>query len=184
MNDLKDTLQVGLANGLIDIDDAIDIREVRNLKTANQLLKLAKRKKFEREQQANQANIQAQAEANQQNQQMAAQMEMQKSQVIAQSEKDLEGYKAGLASKALIEEVELKKELMALEFEFALKLKAAETMPNARDDFQEGRKDQRELLKENNKREMHKEKMSASKFESSGNDTTRSGVGLGNHGPR
>jgi len=181
---LENNIQVGLANGLIDIDDAIDIREVRNLKTANQLLKLAKRKKFEREQQANQANIQAQAEANQQNQQMAAQMEMQKSQVIAQSEKDLEGYKAGLASKALIEEVELKKELMALEFEFALKLKAAETMPNARDDFQEGRKDQRELLKENNKREMHKEKMSASKFESSGNDTTRSGVGLGNHGPR
>ena len=42
---LENNIQTALSAGLIDLDDAIDIREVKNLKLANQLLKLRRKKK-------------------------------------------------------------------------------------------------------------------------------------------
>lgn len=184
---LENNIQVALANKLIDLDDAIDIREVRNLKTANQLLKLAKRKKFEREQEANQANIEAQALANQQAQQAAAQMEVQKSAAIAQQKKSELAFKDTLDANALEREKQAKKELMLYEYQLAVKLEGAKSLPTAKDDFSESRKDQRELLKEGNKNRMHKEKLRAAGskgFESSGNDIINGGIGLGSFDPR
>jgi len=73
---LENNIQTALSAGLIDLDDAIDIREVRNLKQANQLLKLRRKKKQERDQMMQQQNMQAQAQANAQAQQVAAQAAM------------------------------------------------------------------------------------------------------------
>lgn len=181
---LENNIQIALANGLIDLDDAIDIREVRNLKTANQLLKLAKRKKYQREQEANQANIQAQAEANQANQQMAAQMEVVKGQQLEQAKQGTIQLEDQLADKALQREVKAKKELMMFEYELNVKLEAAKAQPNAKDEFLEGRKDQREVLKETNKQQMHKEKIGAKGFESKGNDVINNKIDLGSYEPR
>lgn len=111
---LENNIQVALANGLIDLDDAIDIREVGNLKTANKLLKLSKKRKLEREQEANQANIQAQAQANQQNTQMAAQMEIQKSKALNTQEKELKQFEDQLSAGALDREKAAKKGIDAV----------------------------------------------------------------------
>ena len=61
---LENNVQTALQGGLIDLSDAIDIREVKNLKLANQLLKVKQKKRQERLQAEQQANIQAQAQAN------------------------------------------------------------------------------------------------------------------------
>ena len=61
---LEQNIQVALKSGQIDLEDVIDIREVNNLKLANQMLKKRRKDKAARDQQAQQANIQAQAQAN------------------------------------------------------------------------------------------------------------------------
>ena len=181
---LENNIQIALANGLIDLDDAIDIREVRSLKIANQVLKIAKRNKQEREQEATQANIQAQAQANQQSQQAQAMMEIEKEKQLLEGQKSLKQFEDGLAAAALEREVVKKKELMQFEFDLAVKLEGAKAQPTAKDVFSEGRKDEREVLKETNKKQMHKEKLGASGFESKGNDVINNKIDLGNHGPR
>jgi len=77
---LENNIQVALGQKMIDLDDAIDLRDVRNVKLANQLLKIKRKKKAERDQKMQQENIQAQSQANIQAQQAAAQAETQKEQ--------------------------------------------------------------------------------------------------------
>lgn len=181
---LENNIQVALANGLIDLDDAIDIREVKNLKTANQLLKLAKRKKFERDQAANQANIEAQAQANIQNQQAAAQMEVQKGQSLEEAKQGTLKLQDQLDSNKLLREVKAKKELMLYEFNLNKELEEVKTLPTAKEEYLENRKDSRDAMKEKNKRDMHREKLGAKKFESSGNDVINGKIDLGSYEPR
>ena len=120
---LENNIQTALSAGLIDLEDAIDIREVKNLKLANQLLKLRRKKKLERDQQMQQENIQAQAQANAQAQQVAAQAEVQKDQALFQTKAQLEQMKAQIDQQKMQSEVQLKKELMALEFQYNMQLK-------------------------------------------------------------
>jgi hypothetical protein len=119
---LENNIQVALSQGLIDLDDAIDLRDVRNVKLANQLLKVKRKKKQERDQLIQQQNIQAQAQANQQAQEAAAQAEIQKNQAKAEIDSKLESQKAELKSRYLQQEAQVKKELMQLEFELNSKL--------------------------------------------------------------
>ena len=124
---LENNIQVALGQKLIDLDDAIDIRQIRNIKLANQLLKVKRKQKTERDQKMQQQNIQAQSQANTQSQQAAAQAEIQKNQAKAQAETQLEQTKAQLRSQYLQQEIEGKKELMNLEFELNSKLQAGQT---------------------------------------------------------
>ena len=181
---LENNIQVALANGLIDLDDAIDIREVRNLKTANRVLKLAKKKKFEREQKAQQANIQAQAQANQQNQQIAAQMEIEKAQQAEQAKQSTLAFEEEIATRALAMEVKSKKELMLYEFELNLKLQQSTALPSMKDQYMEDRKDSRDVMKEESKQKMAAQKAGAKQFESKGNDSLNRGINLGSFEPR
>jgi len=181
---LENNIQIALAQQLIDLDDVIDIREVRSIKIANQLLKLAKRKKAEREQEANRANIEAQAESNERGIQKAAQMEIQKSQALNLQEKDLASFKDKLGAGELTREVSAKKELMQFEYDLAIQLEQKKGAATQKDVFVEDSKNQRELLKEGNKTKMHQEKMDIKKFESKGNDTLNKKIDLGMHEPR
>jgi hypothetical protein len=61
---LEQNIQVALQAGGIELEDAIDLRQIKNLKLANQMLKQRRRLKQERDQKVQQANIQAQAQAN------------------------------------------------------------------------------------------------------------------------
>ena len=123
---LENNIQVALQQGSIDLSDAIDIREVKNLKLANQLLKVKQKKRQERLQAEQQANIQAQAQANAQAQQVAAQAEVQKDQAMFQTKAQLEQLKAGIEEKRISIEVNAKKELMALELQYNMQLKGIE----------------------------------------------------------
>ena len=159
---LENNIQVALAQQLIDLDDAIDLRNVRNVKLANQLLKVKKKKKQEKDQLTQQQNIQAQSQANAQAQQAAAQVEVQKNQAKAQSDAQLEQVKSELKIQYLDREAQVKKELMQLEFELNSQLQGSE------------RQSREKIADMKNKGQEIK------KFESSGNDIVTGGAGLTN----
>jgi len=171
---LENNIQTALAQQLIDLDDAIDIREVKNLKLANQLLKIKRKKKQERDQKLQQENIKAQAEANAQTQQAAADSEMQKNQAKAQTDLQLEQTKSQAKLMHLQEEVRLKKELMQFEFDLNQSLRDQERESTERiEGMKEVGKDKRETVK-----------AQAKKFESSGNDILGGGMGLDKFSPQ
>ena len=185
---LENNIQTALSAGLIDLEDAIDIREVKNLKLANQLLKLRRKKKLERDQQMQQENIQAQAQANAQAQQVAAQAEVQKDQALFQTKAQLEQMKAQLEQQKMQSEVEAKKELMALEFQYNMQLKGIEVEgQKSKEQQKEDRKDERTKLQATQQSELIDQRKNDSppkNFESSGNDILGSGFGLGTFEPR
>ena len=180
---LENNIQQALAQKLIDLDDAIDLREVRNIKLANQLLKVKRKKKQERDQQIQQQNIQAQSQANAQAQQAAAQAEVQKNQAKAQSDMQLEQGKNQLKISYLQEEAKVKKELMELEFELNSRLKGMESQVSGqREVMKEDRKDarvDRQAMHNAALVEQRKQGDSLKKFESSGNDIVTGDAGLG-----
>jgi len=171
---LENNIQVALANGLIDLDHAIDIREIRNIKTANQMLKLYKKQKFEQDQEAAQANIQAQAQANAQTQQVAAQAEMQKNQAIEQAKQQTLLLQEQIQDRTLQKEVLSKKELMLYEFQLGMQMEEAKAKPTQKEKYMEDRKDNRETVK----------RTGGSGFESSGNDVIDGDINLGSFAPR
>jgi len=185
---LENNIQTALSAGLIDLEDAIDIREVKNLKLANQLLKLRRKKKLERDQQMQQQNIQAQAQANAQAQQVAAQAEVQKDQALFQTKAQLEQMKAQFEQQKMQSEVEAKKELMALEFQYNMQLKGIEVEgQKSKEQQKEDRKDERTKLQATQQSELIDQRKNDSppkNFESSGNDILGSGFGLGTFEPR
>ena len=171
---LENNIQTALAQQLIDLDDAIDIREVRNVRIANQLLKIKRRKKQERDQKFKEQNIQAQAQANEKTQQAAAQAEIQKNQAKAQAEMQIETLKSQNKISHLQEEVKLKKELMTYEFQLNNQLRAQERASAEKvEGMKERGKDRREKVKQTSK-----------KFESSGNDILGGGIGLDKFNPQ
>ena len=185
---LENNIQTALSAGLIDLSDAIDIREVRNLKLANQLLKLRRKKKQEKDQLMQQQNMQAQAQANMQAQQMAAQTEMQKDQALFQTKAQLEQLKGQIDTQKIQVEVDAKKQLMELEFQYNMQLKGIE-VENAK--IKEGeiedRKDNRTKLQATQQSELIAQRQNDSApvdFESGGNDTLGRGMGLGSFDPR
>jgi hypothetical protein len=185
---LENNIQTALSAGLIDLDDAIDIREVRNLKQANQLLKLRRKKKQERDQMMQQQNMQAQAQANAQAQQVAAQAAMQKEQVSMQSKAQLEQIKGQIEQERMKAEVVAKKELMELEFQYNLKLKGMETEATKTTAQQkEDRKDERTKIQASQQSQLieQRQKQAPPKnFESGGNDIMGGGFGLGTFDPK
>ena len=179
---LENNIQVALGQKLIDLDDAIDIRDVRNVKLANQLLKIKRKKKLERDQLIQQQNIQAQAQANAQQQQAAAQAEIEKNQAKVQMESQLEESKNEFKIKYLKQEAAVKKDLMAYEFELNSRIKGMEREISSRMEFmRENRKDQRvdrQAEHQMNMIEQRKEGDSFKKFESSGNDIITGDAGI------
>ena len=179
---LENNIQVAIGQKMIDLDDAIDIREVRNLKLANQLLKLKRKQKASRDQQIQQQNMQAQAQANAQQQQAAAQAEMQKNEAKVQTETKLEQAKNQMKIQFLNQEAKVKKDLMAFEFQLNSKLRAAELEANTiKDLVKEDRKDQRIDKEAEHKYKLQDQKSkgdSIKSFESSGNDILTGGANM------
>jgi hypothetical protein len=119
---LEGNVQMALSKGDINLEDAIDIRELRNLKLANQLLKQKRIKKQDREEKM---EMQKQAMASQQqlqSQQMAAQTAMQNMQSQLDMKMQLKEMETQYAIKTMQVEAELKSHLMAEEFNYTLEL--------------------------------------------------------------
>ena len=185
---LENNIQTALSAGLIDLDDAIDLRDIKNIKLANQLLKIRRKAKLDRDQLMQQQNIQAQAQANAQTQQVAAQMEIQKQGALTSQKVQLEQTKAELDLQKLQQEKLAKMELMKLEFEMNMQLKDAEVNTyKARESFKEDRKDDRTKIQASQQSELieqRKNNTPPKNFESSGNDIIGGGFDLGSFEPK
>tara|TARA_R100001440_G_scaffold51234_1_gene71220 strand:+ start:4892 stop:7312 length:2421 start_codon:yes stop_codon:yes gene_type:complete len=185
---LENNIQVALAQKNIELEDAIDVREIKNLKLANQLLKLRRKKKIERDQMIQQQNIQAQAQANAQAQQVAAQAEVQKQQALTQNQLQLEQAKAQLDAQKLQSEALLKKELMNHEFQINMRLKEMEIESlKTKESSKEDRKDERTRIQASQQSELieqRKNNTPPKKFESTSNDILSGDFDLGMFEPR
>jgi len=185
---LENNIQQALAQQSVDLEDAIDIRDIKNVKLANQLLKLRRRKKIERDQQVQQQNIQAQAQANMQTQQQSAQLEVQKQSAISQAEGQLEALKSQLDAQRLVQEADIKKQLMELEFNYNMQLKGIEADAiKEKEGSKEDRKDERTRIQASQQSELIEQRKAGSapkKFESAGNDTITGGFDLEAFEPR
>ena len=185
---LENNIQPALSQQLIDLDDAIDIREVRNVKLANQLLKIKRKKKQERDQAIQQQNIKAQADANAQTQQAAAQAEIQKNQAKAEAELNIETKKSEMRMQALQQEVMLKKDLMNHEFDLNMKMRESdEALKKQLETDKEDRKDERTKIQASQQSELIEQRKTGKppkRFESSGNDILGGGLGLDSFDPQ
>ena len=172
--ELQKNIQIALQTKEIDIEDSIDINQIKNLKLANEMLKLKRKKKQEREQALVQQNIQAQAQANAQASEKAAMAEVQKQQALTAEKVAIEQAKSNFEMQRMQTEAQIKKELMATEFQYNLQLaqmKAQET--KAKDAQIEDRKDKR-IEKEGTQQsqliEQRQTQGLPKDFESAGND--------------
>ncbi len=179
---LENNIQAAIAKNSIELEDAIDIREIKNVKLANQLLKLRRKKKIEQDQAMQQQNIKAQSQANAESQQVAAQAEVQKQQALTQSKIELETAKSQLEQQKQQQEANLKKELMNHEFELNMKLKEKELeTTKMKESTKEDRKDERTRIQASQQSELIDQRNNQAppkKFESSGNDIMGGGIEL------
>ena len=185
---LENNIQMALQQKSIELEDAIDLRDIKNIKMANQLLKIRRKKKGEKDQAIQQQNIQMQAQANTQAAQAAAQVELQKEQALAQGQAQLEQMKAQIEAQKMQQEVLHKKELMALEFQYNMQLKGVEVDGmKSREKEKEDRKDERTKIQATQQSEMIDQRNSGKppkNFESAGNDILGGGFDLGSFDPR
>jgi hypothetical protein len=179
---LENNIQMALQQKIIDLDDAIDLRDIKNIKLANQLLKIRRRKKQEKDQRIQQENMQAQAQANQQAQAAAAQMEIQKAQAKVQTDTQFETAKAEIEKSKNEHDFLLKKELMNHEFQLQMQLKQLETDgAKSKEAMKESRKDDRLKVQSTHQSEMIDQKLNnkpPKNFESAGNDILGTGFSL------
>ncbi len=141
---LEQNIQMALQQQTIDLSDAIDLRQIKNLKLANAKLKLSQNQKRKRDQQAQLQNIQAQAQANAETAEKAALAEMQKQQALTESKVQIEQAKSQFEIQRMQTESEIKKLLMAEEFNYNIQLAQARQMAEKNKESEiEDRKDKR-----------------------------------------
>ena len=141
---LEQNIQMALSQKDISLEDAIDIRELNNLKMANQLLKLKRKKRQEAEQAQREQEQQMQAQMQMQAQQAKSQGEMQKIQMESQAKIQYRQADVAFEIEKLKNEAQLKRELMQTEFEFQMQLKGMEQQNlQSRESEREKSKDRR-----------------------------------------
>ena len=123
---LEQNIQMALSKGDINLEDAIDIREIRNLKLANQLLKVKRKAKQEREEKMVAQQQAMQAQIQQQSQQLAAQTAAQNIQLETQSKMQLKQAEVAFDIEKLKNEAQLKMMLMDKEFQMNMQLRGME----------------------------------------------------------
>jgi hypothetical protein len=172
--ELAANINASLQQGSIDIEDAIDIRQVKNLKLANQMLKLKRKKKLEREQAATQQNIQVQAQANAEASEKAAMAEVQKQQALTAEKVAIEQAKSQFEMQRMQAEAQIKKQLMATEFEYNMQLAQAQIGATKSKEAEiEDRKDKRVKIQGTQQSELIQQRQTEGmpkNFESQGND--------------
>ena len=184
---LEQNIQIALKGGQIDLEDAIDIRQVNNLKLANQMLKKRRNDKQAKDQQMQQENMQAQAQANAQAAEQISLAEAQKQQVISQQNISYEQAKSQFAIQKMEREAQIKQQLMEVEFNYNMQLAQINSQSKQQNDnLKEDRKDQRTEMQATQQSELidqRKNDLLPKNFESAGNDTM-GGFGLEQFGPK
>tara|TARA_R110000751_G_scaffold7210_1_gene29790 strand:+ start:3862 stop:6291 length:2430 start_codon:yes stop_codon:yes gene_type:complete len=140
---LEANIQMALQQDSINLEDAIDIRMLSNLKLANELLKVKRKEKNKQDQQAEQQKMEMQSKINMQSQQAASQAKMQLLEMETQAKIQVEQAEAAFQIEKLTAEKGLKQELMQTEFEMQMQIKKMEA------DALKNREDEREVSKDN-----------------------------------
>ena len=152
---LEQNIQVALSKGGIDLEDAIDIRQIKNLKLANDLLKQKRKKKIAREQAQQQQMIEAQANANAEAAERAAMAEVQKNQALTESEVQEAQAKSQMEMQRMQMASQIKQQEMEIQFGYDLQL--AEVQLGAvkqKEQYIEDRKDRRAKVQATQQSEM------------------------------
>jgi len=141
---LEQNIQMSLQQGGIDLEDAIDIRQIKNLKLANDVLKQKRKKKVEAAQQAQQAQAQAEGQAQAEASQAAAMAEVQKNEAMTQANIQFEQAKSQMEIQRLQTQAQLKQQEMQYQHEFDMELKKIEVQAmQEKENRIEDRKDKR-----------------------------------------
>jgi len=141
---LEANIQVALQAGNIDLDDAIDLRQIKNIKLANQMLKIKRKKKQRQDMLTQQSNIQAQAAAQAETAEKTAMAEVQKQEAISGSKVQYEQARTEMEIKKMEVQAQLDQQKMQMQHEFDMQLKQIETqMQTQKENQKEDRKDKR-----------------------------------------
>jgi hypothetical protein len=183
---LEANIQIALANKDINLEDAIDIREIRNLKLANQLLKLKRVKTEEREEKMAMQKQSIIAQQQLQSQDMASKVALQKIQIETQSKMQLKQAEVAAQIQLIERQAELKSQLMREEFDYNLRLNDMEVGKIAeRDQMKEDAKAKR-ISQQNTEQSklinQRKNNLPPLNFES--NEDSLDGFDLGEFEPR
>ena len=123
---LEQNIQMALSKMDINLEDAIDIRELANIKMANQLLKVKRKAKQEMEQQQKAQEQQMASQMQMQSQKAAAQLAQQTAQAEMQSKIAVKEAETSFDIQKLQAEAQLKEQLMQVEFDMQMQLKGVE----------------------------------------------------------
>jgi hypothetical protein len=119
---LEQNIQMALSKQDINLEDAIDIREIKNLKLANQLLKVKRLAKQERDEKMAMQKQAMTAQQQLKSQEMAAQTAMQKIELETQSKMKVKQAEIAFEIEKQKAEAQLKSQLMQQEFNYNLQL--------------------------------------------------------------
>ena len=123
---VENNIQIALSKDQIHLEDVIDIRSIKNIKLANQLLKYRRARKAAADQMKAERNIAAQSQANAQAAQAAELAKAQAETVKVESRMKLQEAQKNFDIQKLETEARTKKELMQFEFDLNMKLKQME----------------------------------------------------------
>ena len=141
---LEANIQVALQAGNIDLDDAIDLRQIKNIKLANQMLKIKRKRKQKEDMQVQQSNIQAQAAAQAETAEKTAMAEVQKQEAISGSKVQYEQARTEMEIKKMEVQAKLDQQKMQMQHQLDMQLKQVETqMQTQKETEKENRKDKR-----------------------------------------
>jgi len=152
---LEQNIQMALQQGGIDLEDAIDIRQINNLKLANDVLKQARKKKQKAQQQHEMQVAQAAEQAKVAADQARAQAEMQKQQALTASEVQFEQAKAQMEIQRLQTASQIKQQEMEIQHQYDMELKRMEVEAmKQKEALIEDRKDKRTQMEGTQQSEM------------------------------
>ena len=141
---LEQNIQVALQQGGIDLEDAIDLRQIKNLKLANQMLKIKRKQKGKQDQENQQANIRAQAESQADAAEKIAMSEVQKQEAISGSKVQFEQASSQMEIQRMQLASQLEQQKMQMQHQFDMQLKQMDMEATGQKEQEiENRKDKR-----------------------------------------
>ena len=183
---LEANIQMALSKQDINLEDAIGIREIKNIKLANQLLKVKRQQKQEQDEKAAMLKQQMQAAQQLKSQQMAAQAAMQKTQAESQAKMQIKQAEIAFEIEKMKNEAQLKSQLMAQEFEYNKQLRDVSEQALASRELQRESAKSKRISQQNQEQSMlinqRKNNLPPQKFES--NEDSLDGFDLAEFGPR
>ncbi len=141
---LENNIQTALAQQSIELEDAIDLRMIKNVKLANQMLRLRRVKKGQLDQERQLEQTEAQGRAQAEAATASAEAETKKNNAMLETQMKLESLKTEGKSQILSQEAEIKRQLLEQEFGYDMQLKQLELQQSqTANTASEDRKDQR-----------------------------------------